>query len=167
VDAQSVSVGTSGRPHGLAGQDQVPRVGQRERCCGPDSQVAAGKLQDRKGHEKSLYSFLHDELGDVQVTKQYAVGRTAADIVVGEKVIIELKHNLNATSKLQRLFGQLEQYRAWTGPVIVLLTGDTEPNLRKELKRKLKEINERGSDSFVNFLMSDDDDDSRFQLVEK
>ena len=85
--------------------------------------------------ENSLYLYLHAAVGDVFVTKQFAYGRVRADIVVGDKVLIELKHNLDTTAKLQLIGGQLSQYDDWDGRVVVLLTGETEPNLLKELKQ--------------------------------
>lgn len=109
-----------------------------------------------KDFEKDLYAFLHDTLPGIQVTKQHSRGRFAADIVVGERVIVEMKLNLDSTSKLQRLFGQLDLYAKWEGRVVVLLLGETEPNLRKELKARLAEMNEH-----------DWDVDDRFTLVEK
>ena len=86
-----------------------------------------------KDYEKSLYSFLHKELGDIQVTKQFARGRVRADLAVGDKVIIELKNSLDTTAKYQRLMGQLREYQDWDGFIVVVLTGKTDPNLRKEL----------------------------------
>jgi hypothetical protein len=91
--------------------------------------------------EKSLYDHLHDNLESIQVTKQYARGRIRADIVVGEKVIIELKNNLDATGKYQRLVGQLAEYKEWDGPIIVILCGGTDRNLRKQLDKFLKDEN--------------------------
>jgi hypothetical protein len=66
--------------------------------------------KSEKDYENSLYEFLHKELGDTQITKQYARGRIRADIVISEKVIIELKTNLDSTGKYQRLIGQLAAY---------------------------------------------------------
>jgi hypothetical protein len=88
--------------------------------------------------EKSLYDLLHSELGDIQVTKQYARGRIRADLVIGDKVIVELKHNLNSTAKYQRLVGQLAEYKEWDGQIVLLLTGKTDQNLRKQLDSYLK-----------------------------
>ena len=103
-----------------------------------------GSLKNENQYEKSLYGLLHDSLGDIQVTKQYAKGRIRADIVVGEKVIIELKNNLDSTGKLQRLIGQLTEYNAWDGEIIVVLCGTTEKNLRKELNKFIWKMNEDG-----------------------
>jgi len=91
-----------------------------------------------KDFEKSLFKYLHEKLPEIQVTKQYAQGRIRADLMVGGKVIIELKHNLNSTAKYQRLIGQLTEYRDWDGRVVILLTGETDPNLRKELRSFLR-----------------------------
>jgi len=94
-----------------------------------------------KSYEKSLYNYLHNNLEDIQVTKQYAKGRVRADLVVGDKVIIELKNNLDSTSKYQRLIGQINDYKEWDGSIILILIGDTDKNLRKELDKYLeKEI---------------------------
>jgi hypothetical protein len=89
--------------------------------------------KSEKDFENSLYKFLHAELGDTQITKQFAQGRIRADLAIGTKVIVELKFNLNTTTKYQRLIGQLDSYKGWEGRVIVLLVGETEPNLFKEL----------------------------------
>jgi hypothetical protein len=96
------------------------------------------KYSTEKEYENSLYTFLHDEMGDLQVTKQYAKGRIRADIVIADKVIIELKHNLNTTAKYQRLIGQLNEYKDWEGQVIILLTGDPDRNLLKQLDAYIK-----------------------------
>ena len=96
------------------------------------------KCATEKDYEKSLYDYLHKELGDVQITRQYARGRVRADLAAADKVIIELKTNLDTTSKLQRLIGQLNGYESWEGRVVILLTGKTDPNLRKELDRFIK-----------------------------
>jgi len=94
--------------------------------------------KSEKDYENSLYKFLHDELGDFQITKQYAKGRIRADLVIGEKVIVELKYNLNTTAKYQKLIGQLAEYKDWDGRTILLLTGETDINLRKQIGMYLK-----------------------------
>lgn len=97
------------------------------------------KCKTEKDYEKSLYGYLHKTLPkSVQVTSQHGKGRIHADIVVGDTVLIELKHNLNTTSKLQRLMGQLIGYKEWKKEILVLLIGKTEPNIRKELNRFIK-----------------------------
>lgn len=55
-------------------------------------------------------------------------------MLVGDKVIVEIKNNFNTTTKYQRLIGQIKEYKEWEGEIIIVLTGKTDPNLRKELK---------------------------------
>jgi len=92
------------------------------------------RCKTEKGYEKSLYSFLHKRLEDIQITKQYARGRIRADLLVGDKVIVEIKNNFNTTTKYQRLIGQITEYKEWEGEIIIVLMGKTDPNLRKGLE---------------------------------
>jgi hypothetical protein len=110
-----------------------------------------------KEYEKSLYEFLHKEFPDIQVTRQFARGRVRADIVVGDNIIMELKNNLDTTAKYQRLMGQLMAYDEWDGQIFVVLTGDTDPNLRKQLAQYAEQ--ENGGDDL--------DDAERITVVEK
>jgi hypothetical protein len=102
-----------------------------------------GKCNTEKDYENSLYDYLHAELGSIQITKQFGHGRIKADLAVGDKVLLELKHNLDSTAKLQRLIGQLEGYRELDKTVVVLLTGKTDPNLRKDLQKTVEALNHR------------------------
>jgi len=97
------------------------------------------RCKTEKDYEKSLYDYLHRELGQVQVTKQFAKGRIRADLVVGDRVIIELKHNLDNTGKYQRLIGQLEEYQDWDGRIVIVLTAKSDQHLRKQLASYVKE----------------------------
>ncbi len=92
-------------------------------------------------YELSLYNFLHERFSEIQVTKQFANGRVRADLVVEDRILIELKNHLDETAKFHRLIGQLESYRSWDGYVFVVLCGRTDRNLFKELKRHMKRLN--------------------------
>lgn len=100
------------------------------------------QFRTEQQYEKSLYEFLHSKLEEIQVTRQYARGRVRADIVVGDKVIIELKNNLDNTSKYHRLVGQLNEYKGWNGPIFVLLCGKTDTNISKDLQKLVSEYND-------------------------
>lgn len=124
------------------------------------------KCKTEKDYEVSLYNYLHKELANtkIQITKQFAQGRIKADLLIGDKVIIELKTNLNSTAVYQRLTGQLLQYGEWKGRVIILLTGETEPNLRKELQEFVKKQNSAHED-FFDFIGQGEG--SKFTIFEK
>ena len=75
-----------------------------------------GTLKNEKQYENSLYDFLIENLEGIEVIKQYGKGRMRADLIVNNNVIIELKNNLDATTKYQRLIGQLSDYKDSQGP---------------------------------------------------
>ncbi|HSA96759.1 MAG TPA: hypothetical protein VLJ16_11965 [Acidobacteriota bacterium] len=93
-------------------------------------------------YEDSLYEFLHEHFNDVQITKQYGIGRSRADLNVGDRVLIEIKKDLQNKTDYDRLIGQLADYMKWKGATIILLVGRADPNLKKELIQHAKD---RGS----------------------
>lgn len=92
-----------------------------------------------KDYENSLFSFLHEELEDHEIIKQYAISRTRADLVIDNELIIEIKYNFNTLTKYRNLLGQLAEYKDWGGPIILLLVGKTDPDLKKRLTSRAKE----------------------------
>ena len=85
-------------------------------------------------YEKSLHNYLKERLPFVKVTRQYGSARVKWDIAVGKDVMIEIKVGLKSTQKLQRLIGQIELFqRELEKPLIVLLLGDTQEDLLREL----------------------------------
>ena len=101
-----------------------------------------GKCKTEKEYEKSLYTFLEKQLPDIEITKQFGIGRTKVDIAVGRKVFIEIKYKLNSTSKLQRLLGQLSLYKKEKEEdLIILLCGNVDKNILRQLKDEVEEYN--------------------------
>ena len=84
-----------------------------------------------KGCEDSLYVFLHDRLDEMQIIRQFGRGRARVDLMVAEKVMVELKYTLTSTSEYQRLVGQLVEYKNWHKDILLVLVGDTERSLLK------------------------------------
>lgn len=101
--------------------------------------------KSEKKYEMSLYNFLHDNLSELQVTRQFANGRLRADIAVEGEVIIEIKYNLDTTAKYHRLLGQITDYEDWAGSMFIILCGTTDRNLMKELSRHIDKKNSSSS----------------------
>jgi hypothetical protein len=114
--------------------------------------------KSEKDYEKSFVSHLRGKLPDISVTPQYAVGRTKADLVIGESVIVEIKCNLKTTAQHQRLLGQLTEYATWEGPVFLLLIGETDPDLRQ----KIQKFADGENSKMENFL-----DGEKFVILDK
>lgn len=90
-----------------------------------------------KDFEKSLYDKLREKLKNQKIQRQYGSGEQKVDIVVDDKVPIELKKDIKNTADLQRTIGQLEMYLNrghWTG-VILVLCGDIAPEHFKFLEK--------------------------------
>ncbi len=106
------------------------------------------KCKSEKDYENSLSSFLHEELENHEITKQYAIGRFRADLAIDDELIIEIKYNFNTLTKYRSLLGQLAEYKEWGGRVIVLLVGKTDPDLKKRLTSYLEKEGLCGTYSF-------------------
>jgi hypothetical protein len=88
-----------------------------------------------KDYERSLVRYLQEKLEGKDVVPQYASGRVRGDIVVEGQILIEIKTKLDSTAKLQKLLGQIEVYESeWKKQVIVVICGENDPNLAKQLR---------------------------------
>ena len=88
-------------------------------------------------YRNNLYVKLEDAFR-TPPTKEYGHGRARADIAFEKRIAIELKLDLNSTSKYQRLIGQLDDYSKAFGATIVVLVGDTERGLFEAVKKKAR-----------------------------
>ena len=114
--------------------------------------------KNEKDFELSLQNFLDGQLEGVPIVRQYAIGRAKADLMIGKRVVVEMKHKFDSTGKYQRLVGQLTEYEKWDGHIVVILTGESDRELVKDLKSFLDRMNGANLES----LMSE-----RFRLFEK
>ncbi|HTU33560.1 MAG TPA: hypothetical protein VMF66_07130 [Candidatus Acidoferrum sp.] len=70
------------------------------------------KCETEKDFEVSLHRHLERNLPHANVIKQYAAGRVKGDIVIDDRVLVEIKDSLESTGQLQRLLGQLDIYQS-------------------------------------------------------
>ena len=97
------------------------------------------KCRTEKDYERSLVRHLKAKLPKQDIVPQFGSGRARGDIVVGGKVLIEIKVNFNTTDKLNRLIGQLEGYETeWKKPVVVVLCGQTDIQLGNQLIKNME-----------------------------
>jgi hypothetical protein len=87
-------------------------------------------------YRNSLHKKLEDSFPRTPPVKEYGYGRVRADIAFERKIGIELKLDLNSTTKLQRLKGQLDDYAKTFGTSVVVLVGKTDRSLLKDLNAK-------------------------------
>jgi hypothetical protein len=88
-------------------------------------------------YRNSLYKKLEATFQQPPV-KEYGAGRVRADIAYDNFICIELKFNFRTTGTYHRLIGQLHDYKKAFDNVIIILVGETDPHLFKDLKKAAK-----------------------------
>jgi hypothetical protein len=99
-----------------------------------------------KDYEDAAYRYLNDRFPKDKFERQYARGRTRADLYVdfsdGATVAIELKRDLQDRGEYHRLIGQVWEYLTeWRVEALIVLCGDTDPALRKNIERFVDFVN--------------------------
>ena len=95
-----------------------------------------------KEYENSLYDYLHEKFKDYDIKKQYGIAREKVDIVVNDKIAIELKIKFKTTAAYQRLKGQLDTYIKHFDYTIIVLGRSLDKDLFKDLEKHVESINE-------------------------
>ena len=121
-----------------------------------------------KQQENALFAWLRQCLPDVPMIAQYGLAKGRADIVIEEKHLIELKLGFTAdkVADFDRCIGQMERYKQkWvkkrTGPVYLLVVGESDPEFRDLLHVWFGEANSDAA-TWTTLL----DDSSPFTLIE-
>lgn len=107
---------------------------------------APTRLAVEKDYEDACYRFLNERFPKDKFERQYARGKTRADLYVefkdGATVAIELKRDLQDRGEYHRLVGQLWEYLTeWKVEALVVLCGNTDPALRKNIERFVEFVN--------------------------
>lgn len=95
----------------------------------------ASKCTTERQCEQSLARELQNALVNQKIERQYGSGRQRIDILVDDKVPIEMKYDLVSASVLQRLIGQLELYLKKWDQVVLVLCGKISLNMLKDLRK--------------------------------
>lgn len=95
-------------------------------------------------YRDSLYKEIQEKLKDQKVQKEYGRGRQRWDLVVEDKVPIELKmgKKLKNISELHRLIGQMEGYQKHTKSFFLVICGDMPSDVHKDLEKYTNNKNE-------------------------
>jgi len=114
------------------------RLAPFDRVCQAIESWRPRGCKTEKDYERSLVKQLEQELVNQTITPQYGSGRTVVDIMVQNKVPIELKKDLTSPAALQRTIGQLEGYLEMYDGIILVLCGDASSDLIKGLEQYKK-----------------------------
>ena len=92
------------------------------------------KCKTERDFESSLLRHLQKKFSSLKVVRQFAIGTARADIAVQDKILIELKNKLNSKSELDRLVGQMYEYRRLKKPFIIVICSKSRDDLAKQLR---------------------------------
>lgn len=98
------------------------------------------KCGSEKEYENSLYNHLSETLKGLEITTQFSIGRSKADIVIEDKCIIELKSKLTKSSDYHRLIGQISDYKKWGDFIIILIVDHYDLKLIEDIKKHLVDL---------------------------
>jgi hypothetical protein len=106
-----------------------------------------------KNYENSLLVELQHKFNNKTIISQYGSGKQRVDIVVHDKVPIELKKDLKSNAVLQRTIGQIEQYLKEWECLVLVLCGDVKEDLLRLLKEHVKDKTDIMGDVRVRIIV--------------
>lgn len=106
------------------------------------------RSESEREYEDAAYRHLNACLPKDKFERQYWRGKTRADIYVefkdAAKVAIELKRDLQERGEYHRLIGQVYEYLTeWNVEALIILCGDSDPALTKNVERFVAFMNEK------------------------
>ena len=124
------------------------------------------EFSNEKQYRNDLVKFLRKQefdYGDVIITKED--GRGLCDIAINQEVGIELKKDLKKKSEVDRLSGQIIDYKRQYDNLIILLVGKTNEDTLDLLKSKINHFKNNYDFDEIKIIVkgsenvSEDDDD--------
>ena len=108
------------------------------------------KYRREAAYRDDLMAFIRKELKRGSIwgpSKKHRIrketGRHLADIGIDGKIGIELKYNLNSKAKVDRLFGQVDDYLRGYDEMIIVLCGKTSEDSLDYLEEKIRNMPSR------------------------
>ena len=105
------------------------------------------QLKSEAQYRDELLGLLREKLNQsdpLGFSKQHSIrkesGRHLADIGIDGEIGIELKHNLNTKAKVDRLYGQIDDYLKGYDSMIIVLCGKTSEEQLDYLREKVRSI---------------------------
>jgi hypothetical protein len=100
-----------------------------------------------RDYEDAAYKYLNGCFPKDKFERQYSRSKTKADLYFefkdAAKVVVEMKRDLKERGEYHRLVGQVYEYLAeWKVEVLVVLCGDNDPALAKNVENFIVFMNE-------------------------
>jgi hypothetical protein len=86
--------------------------------------------------ERSLSKYLKEHLRENEIVKKVMIGKVKADPAIGEAVVIQIRKDLQNQRQLERLISQIDGYSKHLKNLILILFGEVDKNLLKQVRKK-------------------------------
>jgi len=93
--------------------------------------------ETKKDYEKSLSNHLKKKLEGKEITQKFTTGKSKVDLAIDKTIFIKIEKDLKNTGKLKRLIGQIENYTKDLNHLILILCGEMNKDLLKQLRKKV------------------------------
>jgi len=87
-------------------------------------------------YEKSLSAWLREHLKEKEIVKKVAIGKMKVDLAIGGTIFIQIRKDLQNQGQLERLITQIDGYSKNLKNLILILCGEVDKNLVRQVRRK-------------------------------
>lgn len=87
-------------------------------------------------YERSLSRWLKEHLREKEIMRKVTIGKTKVDLAIGGTIFIQIRKDLQNQGKLERLVTQIDGYSKNLKNLILILCGEVDKNLVRQVRRK-------------------------------
>jgi hypothetical protein len=87
-------------------------------------------------YERSLSAWLRGHLKEKEIVKKVAIGKMKVDLAIEGTIFIQIRKDLQNQGQLKRLITQIDGYSKNLKNLILILCGEVDKNLVREVRRK-------------------------------
>jgi len=87
-------------------------------------------------YERSLSRWLEEHLREKEIMRKVTIGKKKVDLAIGGTIFIQIRKDLQNQGQLKRLVTQIEGYSKNLKNLILILCGEVDKNLVRQVRRK-------------------------------
>jgi hypothetical protein len=110
--------------------DEMDRVERLIRGWNPEG------CRTKGDYERSLSAWLRGHLKEKEIVKKVAIGKMKVDLAIGGTIFIQIRKDLQNQGQLERLITQIDGYSKNLKNLILILCGEVDKNLLRQVRRK-------------------------------
>ena len=87
-------------------------------------------------YERSLSAWLREHLKEKEIVKKVAIGKMKVDLAIGGTIFIQIRKDLQNQGQLEQLITQIDGYSKNLKNLILILCGEVDKNLVRQVRKK-------------------------------